>query len=810
MADIPGMTQRATDLARLPGDRRDAVLLVCPDDAARVRFEALLEEEDLLVMSCETAADAERHLAGARPDLLVLWAPFEEAEVLRLLERVRQDGEGRRVPALVLADDAGTRLRAYAVGADDVARTAIVSEEFRARVRVRLERRPVPRDRMVVDTVTGALTEAAFEGRLIHEAERVGRGGRPGAVAYLSLHELPALEARLGARARDEVLAQLVEVIEEDGRKLDLVGLSRGHLALLMPNTPAKGAQTRLERLAKKISKLKVDVDGSPVRLTPSLGYAVSLPGVGVEELKDRAWTAVLHAAEQLDLHPVRWRSELAKGSDDPSGLRRGLARLRTPLQVGFQQLLCFGLPFFTYVAMDRLGLDVTGAAFIVLVVALALTALAIMVECRAAFRRAEPPPLPDGRLPRASAVIAAYLPNESRTVVETVQAFLRQDYPDLQVILAYNTPEPLPVEELLREIAEHDPRFVPLRVEGSVSKAQNVNAALASVTGEFVGIFDADHHPAPGSFERAWRWLSSGVDVVQGHCVVRNGGDSWVTRLVAAEFEAIYAVAHPGRARLHGFGIFGGSNGYWRRDVLERTRLRSFMLTEDIDSSLRVLRAGGRIVSDPGLVSTELAPDTPRALWNQRMRWAQGWSQVAMKHLHAALRSPELTLRQKLGCLQLLGWRELYPWASLQTLTILLFWAVRGDPPADWFIPVFVFTTLLTFSAGPVQSWTAWRLAHPSIKRERRWFLFFGVVSQLAYVEVKNVIARTAHIKEAMRERRWKVTPRAVASIQLPPAPDALRPSRSFDVEVQPLAAAGGLSTANGSVTASSRETKR
>jgi cellulose synthase/poly-beta-1,6-N-acetylglucosamine synthase-like glycosyltransferase/GGDEF domain-containing protein len=808
------MAYRVTDPLRPSGprDRRDAVLLACPDEDARARLEALLEEEDLLVISCETAVEAERRLAGARPDLLVLWAAFEEAEVLRLLERVRQDGEGRRVPALVLADDAGTRLRAYSVGADDVARTSVSAPEFRARVRVRLERRPVPRDRMVVDTVTGALTEAAFEGRLVHEVERVGRGGRPGAVAYLSLHELPALEARLGARARDEVLAQLVEVIEDDGRKLDVVGLSRGHLALLMPNTPPKGAQTRLERLTKKIAKLKIDVDGAPHRLTPSLGYAASLPGVGAEELKDRAWAAALHAGEQLDLHPVRWRSELTKTSGERSGARRFLARLRTPLQVGFGQLLCFGLPFFTYVTMDRLGLDVTGVAFIVLVVALAITAMAIMLECRAAMRRPEPPPRPEGELPPASAVIAAYLPNESRTVVETVEAFLAQDYPDLQVILAYNTPEPLPVEEILREIADHDPRFVPLRVEGSVSKAQNVNAALASVTGEFVGIFDADHHPAPGSFERAWRWLSSGVDVVQGHCVVRNGGDSWVTRLVAAEFEAIYAVSHPGRARLHGFGIFGGSNGYWRRDVLERTRLRSFMLTEDIDSSLRVIRAGGRIVSDPGLVSTELAPDTPRALWNQRMRWAQGWSQVAMKHLHAALKTPGLTLRQKLGCLQLLGWRELYPWVSLQTLTILLFWTVRGDPPADWFIPVFVFTTLLTFFAGPVQSFTAWKLAHPSVKQHTRWFLFFGVVSQLAYVEVKNVISRTAHIKEAMRERRWKVTPRAVPSVPLPPAPDPLRPSRSLDVAVprQPVVAAGGRSTANGSVTASSRETKR
>lgn len=760
-------------------ERREAVVLACPDAAARVRLEALLAEEDLLVVPCETAAEAVRQLAGARPDLLMLWAPSEEPEALRLLERLREDADGRRAPALVLAADAHTRLRAFAAGADDVADPGLSGDELRARVRVRLERRPVPRERRVVDPVTGGLTEDAFEARLTHESERVGRGGRPGAVAYLSLHELPALQARLGSRARDEVLAQLVRLIQQDGRKLDLVGLSRGHLALLMPDTPPKGAQTRLERLTRKIANLEVLVGGRPHRFTPALGYASSLAGVDAEELKDGAWAAVLHAAEQLDLHPLRWRPELTKASNaGRSGVRRRLRALRTPLQVAFQQILCFGLPFFTYVAMDQAGIDVTGIAFLMLVVALALTALAIWAECAAALRRREPPPLAGGGPPPASAVIAAYLPNEARTVVETVEAFLRQDYPDLQVILAYNTPERLPVEDLLHEIAERDPRFLPLRIEGSMSKAQNVNAALTRVTGEFVGLFDADHHPAPGSFLRAWRWLASGADVVQGHCVVRNGGDSWVSRLVAAEFEAIYAVSHPGRARLHGFGIFGGSNGYWRRDALERIRLRSFMLTEDIDSSLRVLRGGGRIMSDPGLISTELAPDTPRALWNQRMRWAQGWSQVAMQHLRAALRSRELTVRQKLGCVQLLGWRELYPWLSLQTLTILAFWAVRGTPPVEWFVPVFVFTTLLTFSAGPIQAYTAWRCAHPSVKRHARWFVFFGLVSQLAYVEVKNVIARTAHIKEAMRDRRWKVTPRAVPAVRMPGPPSGPSPA--------------------------------
>ena len=158
---------------------------------------------------------------------------------------------------------------------------------------------------------------------------------------------------------------------------------------------------------------------------------------------------------------------------------------------------------------------------------------------------------------------------------------------------------------------------------------------------------------------------------------MIRNGDDSALAKLVAVEFEQIYAVSHPGRAALFGFGIFGGSNGYWRASALERIRLRGSYLTEDIEASVRVLEAGGRIVNDPGLISRELAPETPRALWNQRMRWAQGWFQVSVRHLGALLRSPVLTLRQRIGVAYLLGWREVYPWVALLTWPLLAFYAL-------------------------------------------------------------------------------------------------------------------------------------
>lgn len=244
---------------------------------------------------------------------------------------------------------------------------------------------------------------------------------------------------------------------------------------------------------------------------------------------------------------------------------------------------------------------------------------------------------------------------------------------------------------------------------------------------------------------------------------MVRNGDASWVAKMVAVEFEAIYAVSHPGRSRLHGFGIFGGSNGFWRSDLLRQIRFHGSMLTEDIDSSLRTVEAGHRIVSDPYLISRELAPTTLHGLLNQRLRWAQGWFQVSLKHTFRVWRSPGLTLRNKLGMLHLLTWRELYPWLSMQMFPIILFWlfGASGQRPIDWAVPIFVLTTLFTLSVGPGQTYFAYRLATPEIKANRGWFTWYLAVSIVFYAPFKNLVAVVAQLKELLREREWKVTPR-------------------------------------------------
>ncbi len=504
------------------------------------------------------------------------------------------------------------------------------------------------------------------------------------------------------------------------------------------------------------------------------VGWAPITAKQGPDEAREQAAKAAAESVSQRDLQPRQQGVHVRDRQPHVSwwtGSRQVIAAT-----VGSVLL-----PFFALVAAYRFGLDLSGGLYWALVGALLVTAATIWAESAHALDPPRVPDAPEGPAPRATAVIAAYLPNEADSIVETLQHLLRQEYDGgLQVVLAYNTPAPMNVEaELEAMAAEHDALTI-VKVHDSTSKAQNVNAALRVADGEFVGIFDADHHPMPGAFDRAWRWIADGADVVQGHCVIRNAGDSWLTRLIAVEFEQIYAVSHPGRAALHGFGVFGGSNGYWRAAALERIRLRASYLTEDIEASMRVLEAGGRLVNDPGLISRELAPDTVSALCSQRMRWAQGWFQVSCQHLWPILKSPRLSLRQKVGVSYLLGWREVYPWIVMTAWPLLGFLAWR-DGGLDLSSPLFLLATLFVSVSGPLQTLAAWRLSAPELKAHPRWFVYAAVANLLAYTEFKNLISRVAHLKQLRGEHKWVVTPRTAQS----PASSDDKPTDDRDTTV-------------------------
>ena len=755
---------------------RRTVLFVDDEEQIRRLVSVALGRANYEVVLASSGQEAIDRIAEATPDLIVLDIMMPGIDGLALLTRLRDERATRAIPVIMLTARGATDdvVAGLGQGADDYLAKPFAMSELVARVRAKIERPAIPYDELPRDRQTGLLSERLFMEELQREGMRVARSGATSCLACLSLNELPRLRGRLGMRVEMEIARQVATLLLDDTRPLDIVGRdSAGRFMLLLPATDPDAAIRRLNILSRRIMAHHFLAGGQQLRLTPIIGFDPFSSAVSIDLLRNHALAALYFASHYLDLLPARydptmdaaWRQAQTLAAQRTRWWALLWARVRFPLQLILLQVITFVVPLSLYIVLAARGIDITPAMYIVTVIALLVTALLIWIEGVLALFFIDAPKSPGAPYPPATAIIAAYLPNEAATIVESVEAFLRVDYPaPLQVILAYNTPRDLPVEEVLRELAQHDARLQLLRVENSISKAQNINAALAEVQGEFVAIFDADHHPDPGSFTRAWHWLSNGYDVVQGHCVIRNGEQSLITRLVAVEFEVIYALSHPGRAVLHGFAIFGGTNGFWKTDLLYDTRMRGFMMTEDIDSSMRAVIAGYKIASDPLLISRELAPLTLTALWNQRMRWAQGWFQVSLHHFWDGFRSPHLSLRQKLGLLHLLAWREVYPWLSIQVVPIIAFWALRhqGLQGVDWLVPFFLLSSLFTLTTGPAQAAMVLSIAVSEIRRRKWWFAFYMVVSFLFYANFKNLIASMAQIKHLMRERNWQITPRS------------------------------------------------
>lgn len=369
--------------------------------------------------------------------------------------------------------------------------------------------------------------------------------------------------------------------------------------------------------------------------------------------------------------------------------------------------------------------------------------------------------PGPRHPVPRSTFIVAAYLPNEQDIILETLEhILLNVDRPadGMEVILAYNTPVDLPIEDDLHRLAQLYPELILHRVEGSCSKAENINAVLHLVTGEVTCILDADHHPAADCFVRAWRWLEQDYDVVQGRSVIRNHAQNLLTQNIAIEFEMMYGVAHVAKSLLTDSSIFGGSNGYWRTSVLKRIRFNPIMLTEDIDASMRSLLNGYRILHDRSIISTELAPVDFRSFWFQRKRWAQGWLEVSLKYQRRVWKSDNLNIWQKVFWTYLLYYCEFYSLVAIQIIPIILSLMLYHSTIPDSIKQYLWFSTVISFLSGLYQT-----LITAKISTIRYPILYYiqHIVLLIPYITLKNMISIVAFYDHVRGNNNWLVTSR-------------------------------------------------
>ncbi|KAH7072661.1 N-acetylglucosaminyltransferas-like protein [Paraphoma chrysanthemicola] len=390
--------------------------------------------------------------------------------------------------------------------------------------------------------------------------------------------------------------------------------------------------------------------------------------------------------------------------------------------------------------------------------------------------------PTSNNNLPILDIIIVAYLPNEKDIIMDRAIYALEQiDYPSekIRINVLYNTPKSIePLETELHQLPLQYAHARVIKVPNSTSKADNLNYFLTLDTGsDVIAIYDCDHYPHPN----APRWAAerfmadTSVDIVQGRCIVFNSEDTYLTSMIAVEFDKIYAVSHPGRSAMWGFGLFCGSNGYWRTDLLREMKMDGDMLTEDIDSALRAFSRGCKTVHDLNVTSYELAPTTFSAFWKQRLRWAQGWAQASMRHLKMVYNQVNDPLREehakrdftaRFGVLSLLLIREWSYYLVTQYTCLVFSFVLVKFPKSGAELWKFVYFQY------PVSQWlfiisivcliaTLW--ITNQVKSEfvsRRMIIMFSILYPF-YLVLNATIGLYGHARQLVKYSSWNPTER-------------------------------------------------
>ncbi|WP_310101985.1 glycosyltransferase [Sphingomonas sp. BE138] len=257
---------------------------------------------------------------------------------------------------------------------------------------------------------------------------------------------------------------------------------------------------------------------------------------------------------------------------------------------------------------------------------AVALTGLALW------RRRREAPPEPAPHLVPTfvSVLIPAF--NEARVIAASVRRILASTGPRIEVIVIDDGSSD-GTSDVVRAAFGIDPRVRLLTLENG-GKAKALNTALASARGDVVIALDADTQFEADTIAKLTRWFADpGIGAVAGNAKVGNRTNI-VTRWQALEYVTAQNLERRALAALGAVTVVPGAVGAWRRTALDAVGgYPEDTLAEDQDLTIAVQRAGWRVACDNDAVAWTEAPETVRALFKQRFRWAFGTLQCLWKH---------------------------------------------------------------------------------------------------------------------------------------------------------------------------------
>lgn len=224
---------------------------------------------------------------------------------------------------------------------------------------------------------------------------------------------------------------------------------------------------------------------------------------------------------------------------------------------------------------------------------------------------------------------------NEENTIATTLRALLKSDHEKFEVIVVDDGSTD-DTADVVRDFEKKDMR-IRLVSKKNDGKASALNLGLREAKSDYVVTIDGDTIILPRTITALLQPFSdASVDAVCGNVEVGN------TRNILTAFQALEYITTQNFDRrafdeLNCISVVPGATGAWRRQkILDLGGYTDDTLTEDADLTLRLLRAGGRIVYASDARSRTEAPEGVRDLARQRFRWSFGTFQCLYKHRKA------------------------------------------------------------------------------------------------------------------------------------------------------------------------------
>lgn len=148
-------------------------------------------------------------------------------------------------------------------------------------------------------------------------------------------------------------------------------------------------------------------------------------------------------------------------------------------------------------------------------------------------------------------------------------------------------------------------------------------------------------------------------VGAVTGNPRIRNR-TTLLGKIQVGEFSSIIGLIKRAQ-RIYGrvFTVSGVVVGFRRSALQDIGYWNTDMVTEDIDISWRLQLRHWDVRYEPKALCWILMPETLRGVWRQRLRWAQGGAEVALRHGK-----------------ELLDWRARRMWPVFAEYTLSVIWA--------------------------------------------------------------------------------------------------------------------------------------